>query len=284
MAGGGGNGSLGFVGGAFSAIVSRLGHALYAFTVFAAAMSVGILFAMLVRRMVRRTLSLGQVPSHVADIAAKVIYYSIIAIVSVFALGLAGIDVTGFAFAGSLIGVALGFAAQTVASNFFSGLFLYIDKPLQPGDVVELNGLNVIGRVIDITMFSTRIETLDGRVLRIPNEEIFRSTIVNLNRSTAMRLEYRIGISYDSDIDRAVAVVRRVLDEHPLVLAEPEPIIYVDNLGDSAVELVALFWVPSRRWLEAKMALLGRIKQALDEAGIEIPFPQRVVWLRREGG
>ena len=261
-------------------LLGRLARGLYSGLVFAAVTGVGIVFAMLVRRMVRRTLALGQLPRGLVDLAAKSIYYAIVSLAAIFGLALAGVDVTGFAFAGSLIGVALGFAAQTVASNFFSGFFLYIDKPLQPGDYVELSGLGIIGRVVEITMFSTRIETLDGRLVRIPNEDIFKATIVNLHRTVARRIEYLVGISYDADIEKAKKAIMGVLEPHPLVLAEPEPEIYVEDLGDSAVVLRVMFWTPSRHWLRVKYELLGEIKKALDEAGVEIPFPQRVVWLR----
>jgi len=265
-------------------VLSRLAHGLYGAAVFAMVTGAGIVFAMLIRRMVRRTLGMSQLPRGLVDLAAKSIYYFIVATASVVGLALAGVDVTGFAFAGSLLGVALGFAAQTVASNFFSGFFLYIDKPLQPGDYVELAGADVTGRVLDITMFSTRIETLDGRIVRIPNEDIFKATIVNLHRSVARRIEYSVGISYSASIDEAREAVMRVLERHPLVLAEPPPTIYVEDLGDNAVVLRVMFWVPSWRWIEIRQQLLGEIKKALDEAGIEIPFPQRVVWLHLEKG
>jgi len=261
-------------------VLSKLAHGLYGAAVFAVVMGAGIVLAMLVRRMVRRTLGLGQLPRGLVDLAAKSVYYFIVSLAAIIGLALAGVDVTGFAFAGSLLGVALGFAAQTVASNFFSGFFLYIDKPLQPGEFVELEGSGIVGRVLDITMFSTRIETLDGRIVRIPNEDVFRATIVNLHRSVARRVEYLVGISYGSPIDKARQVIMDVLDSDPFVLAEPPPEVYVEDLGDSAVVLRVMFWVPSWRWLEMKRRLLGEIKKALDEAGVEIPFPQRVVWLR----
>ena len=235
---------------------------------------------MLLRRMLRKTLELSQLPSTVADLASRAFYYALVAVAGVVALGVAGFDVTGFAFAGTLIGAALGFASQTVASNFFSGLFLYFDKPLKPGDMVEVQDIGVMGVVEDITLFSTRIATLDGLRVRVPNETIFRSVIKNLESPRARRVEYLVGISYDSDIDAAREAILRVLDEHPWVLAEPEPVVYVEELGDSAVVLRVMFWVPSRKWLEVRWELLEKIKKALDEAGVEIPFPQRVVWLR----
>jgi small-conductance mechanosensitive channel len=266
-------------------VLAKLAHGLYGALVFVAVTGVGIVFAMLVRRMVRRTLGLSQLPRGLVDLASKSVYYFIVSLAAIVGLALAGVDVTGFAFAGSLLGVALGFAAQTVASNFFSGFFLYIDKPLQPGEFVELEGSGIVGRVLDVTMFSTRIETLDGRIVRIPNEDVFKSTIVNLHRSVARRVEYLVGISYSAPLEEARRAIMEVLDSHPLVLAEPPPEIYVEELGDSAVVLRVMFWVPSWRWLELKRHLLGEIKKALDDAGVEIPFPQRVVWLRLpEGG
>ncbi len=269
---------------ALHTVISKLAHGLYGAFVFGAVTGAGIVFAMLVRRMVRRTLGLSQLPHSLVDLAAKSVYYFLVSVAAIVGLALAGVDVTGFAFAGSLLGVALGFAAQTVASNFFSGFFLYIDKPLQPGEFVELEGSGIVGRVLDITIFSTRIETLDGRIVRIPNEDVFKATIVNLHRSVARRVEYLVGISYDASIDAAREVIMGVLDSHPLVLAEPPPQIYVEDLGDSAVVLRVMFWVPSWHWLDLRRQLLGEIKKALDEAGIEIPFPQRVVWLRLEHG
>ncbi|WP_236698172.1 mechanosensitive ion channel family protein [Pyrodictium occultum] len=268
--------------GSLAALLATIGSYVYRGLIFAAVMSAGVLVAMMVRRMVRRTLELSQLPMPVVDIAAKLTYYSLVALVGVLALGLAGFSLTGFAFAGSMIGVALGFASQTVASNFFSGLFLYFDKPLKPGDIVELPETGVLGRVEDVTMFSTRITTLDGLSVRVPNETVFRSTIKNLYSHPARRIEYLVGIGYGESIEEARETILRVLAGHPLVLAEPEPRVFVEELGDSAVVLRVAFWVPSTKWLEVKWEMLGRIKEALDEAGIEIPFPQRVVWLRRE--
>lgn len=237
----------------------------------------------LLSRALRRTLrSLGQVPKSIIDVSSKLLYYTTIAIAAIIGLGLAGVNVAGLSLAGGVLGVALGFAAQTVTSNFLSGLFLYIDKPLEPGDLVEVPGLGVTGRVADVTMFSTRIETLDGLNVRIPNEDIFKSTIVNYSKTVAVRVGYDVGISYDSDIELARETITRLLDEDPMVLAEPEPVVYVEELGDSAVVLKVLFWTPSWAWIETRRRLLGEIKKALDEAGIEIPFPQRVVHLRLE--
>ena len=243
----------------------------------AAAFAVSVFIAMIARRLAHRSI-LRTMPRDVANIVEKLIYYGIIGLGTLSALAIAGVETTGLVVAGSIVGVALGFASQTVVSNFLSGIFLYLDKPFKPGDPVEIEGVG--GVIQDITIFSTRIRTWDGVITRLPNSKVFEATIRNYTGNVVRRVEYSVGISYDSDIGKAIEVIRGVLDEHPLVLEEPQPEIFVEDLGDSAVILRVRFWVPSSHWFQVRMELLRRIKEALDEAGIEIPFPQRVIWLR----
>ncbi len=250
------------------------------YTAAAVVFAVGLVVAMVARRLAKRSL-LRTLPRDVESIVEKLIYYGIIAIATLSALSVAGVEATGLLVAGSIVGVAVGFASQTVVSNFLSGIFLYIDRPFKPGDPVDIEGV-AAGTVRDITIFSTRIRTWDGVDTRIPNSRVFESVIRNFSRNVARRVEYRVGIAYDADIGKAVEVIRGVLDDHPLVLVEPEPMIFVEDLGDSAVILNVRFWVPSSHWLQAKAEVLRLIKEALDRAGIEIPFPQRVIWFRGE--
>ncbi|NPA04669.1 MAG: mechanosensitive ion channel family protein [Crenarchaeota archaeon] len=262
---------------ATSLIATHLPPAEWVFRVLGAivVMVVGILVAVLLRKVVER--ALYSVPKYIANIVAKTVYYGTAFAAGVTALAILGVNVSGLLFAGGLLGVAIGFASQTVVSNFLSGLFLYMDSPFKPGDPIEVEG--VTGIVTDISIFSTRIRTWDGIHVRIPNDVVFRAVIRNLQYNVARRVEYKVGISYSASIDKAREVIMRVLDNHPLVLVEPRPWIFVEDLGDNAVILNVRFWVPSRYWLQVKAQLLKEIKEALDRAGIEIPFPQRVVWL-----
>ena len=260
-----------------SAILHHYGPIALRYLAAALAFALSVFIAVLARKVAHRSV-LRNMPRDVASIVEKLIYYGIIAVGAVSALAIAGVETTGLVLAGSLVGVALGFASQTVVSNFLSGIFLYLDRPFKPGDPVDIEGVG--GVVQDITIFSTRVRTWDGVLTRLPNSKVFEATIRNFAGNVVRRVEYSVGISYDADIGQAVEVIRRVLDEHPLVLEEPEPEIFVEDLGDSAVILKVRFWVPSSHWFEVKRELLRRIKEALDEAGIEIPFPQRVIWLR----
>ncbi len=227
-------------------------------------------------------LSAGKKPSPELQIQAKVFYYTVLIISFLLALNLAGIGtyLGAILAAAGITGIVLGFSAQTVVSNFISGLFMYFDRPMKIGDPVKIGELG--GVVEDMRILSTRIRSWDGTLIRIPNEKLFNSNIINLQRYPARRLDVRIGVAYGEDANRAVDVIRKTLDEMPLVLAEPEPLVFVDELGDNAVVLSIRVWTPSEKWFAVKTELLHRVKKALDEAGIEIPFPQRVNWFANE--
>ncbi len=237
----------------------------------------GISLAYLIRLLMRRTL-IKVMEYTTLKAIEKIVFYALSTIVILLAISSAGIDISGIALAGGIIGIILGFATQTIIANLFAGLFLYWDKPFSIGDFIEVD--NTLGYVIEISLLSTRIKTLDGVHVRLPNEKVFTAKIMNYSKHVARRLTFIASISYREDVQRACEVIRRVITEHPLVLVEPKPIVYVKELGDSGVNIEVYVWVPSRLWLEAYTDILWRIKKALTEEGIEIPFPQRDVWFR----
>ncbi|WP_297506256.1 mechanosensitive ion channel family protein [Thermococcus sp.] len=223
------------------------------------------------------------------QLKAKLFYYTVITLAFFIALNIAGIsgELSTLLAAAGITGIVLGFASQAVISNFISGIFMYFDKPLQVGDAVRLPESGVEGIVEDIHILSTRIRQWDGTLIRIPNASLFNSSIVNLQRYPVRRTTIVVGISYKSDIRKAIDTVLRVLDEEPYVLAKPEPKVYVEELGDSSVNLTIWAWVPSSLWigqnlLRSRFHLLQKIKEALEAEGIEIPFPQRVNWFAEE--
>jgi len=269
-------------------VESRISEAVQAIGVYVlkafgaiVAFVVGLIIAMFLRKATLR--ALRSAPPEVAVLMSKVVYYSMAFVAGVAALSVAGVNVSGLLLTGGIIGVALGFASQTVISNFLSGVFLYIDRPFRPGDPVSLDEANVSGIVHDVSMFSTRIRTWDGIFVRVPNDKVFNATIKNFSMNVARRVEYLVSISYSSNIELARKTILRVLDNEPLVLCEPPPEVFVEDLGDSAVILKVRFWTPSQFWFNIRMRMLERIKVELEKAGVEIPFPQRVVWLHMVG-
>jgi small-conductance mechanosensitive channel len=215
----------------------------------------------------------------------KILYYIIIAIALMSALGVSGIDLAGVFLAGGIAGIVLGFATQSLFSNLISGIFLHIDKPMKIGDPVLITGKlpDVAGIVVEITTLSSRFRMFDGTYVRLPNSDVFLSEIRNFSGAAARRVEVSVGIAYKEDVSKVVGIIRKNLREIPLVLIEPEPDIYVENLGDSAVNINVWCWVPFSVWFDMRKQIIQEIKRELDANGIEIPFPQRVVYLSEQG-
>lgn len=216
------------------------------------------------------------------QLKAKLYYYTFVTLAFFIALNIAGLSgrLSTIVAAAGITGIVLGFASQTVVANFISGIFMYFDKPLKIGDPVEVAGYS--GVVHDIRILSTRIRTWDGLLVRIPNEKLFNSDIKNLQKYPARRVDITVGIAYKEDAGRAIEVIKKTLDEMPYVLAEPEPMVFVDNLGDSSVNIAVKAWAPSEKWFDVRWQIVQKIKEALDREGIEIPFPQRVNWFAEE--
>jgi len=223
----------------------------------------------------------NQLPHDTRKTVSNGIYYGIIAIAILSAIGNSGADLSGVLLAGGIAGIVIGFATQSLFSNVISGIFLQIDKPMKVGDPVMLTGKlpDVAGIFLGTTPLSTRLRLFDGTYVRLPNTEAFSSEIRNFSGAAARRVELAIGIAYHEDMAKAISVIKKTLAEIPLVLVEPEPTIYVDTLGDSSVNLNVWCWVPFAHWFPMKTALVQQIKKALDDKGIEIPFPQRVIHL-----
>ena len=222
----------------------------------------------------------GKLPE--VQLKAKLFYYSLLTIAFFVALNIAGFTgkLTTIIAAAGITGIILGFSAQTVIANFISGIFMYFDKPLKIGDPVEVAGYS--GIVNDIRILSTRIRTWDGVLVRIPNEKVFNSEIKNLQKFPARRVDVLIGIAYKEDIDKAIKVIKETLEDMPYVLAEPEPAVYIHELGENSVNIYVKAWAPSEKWFDVRSTVLEKLKNALEREGIEIPFPQRVNWFAEE--
>ena len=207
---------------------------------------------------------------------SKVIFYGVMVITIIWIMPNIGIEPSGLLVAGGIVGLAVGFASQSIISNLISGIFLMGERPVKLGDLIEIS--DTLGFVEEIQIISTSIRTLEGNFVRIPNETVFTSNITNYTSNPVRRFEYTVGISYADDADKAMQVIKDLIKEHPLVLVNPAPQVYVESLGASSVDIIVRIWSPSTEWFGVKMEMLWKIKKAIEAAGIEIPFPQRVVW------
>lgn len=210
------------------------------------------------------------------ELLIKLINYGAVVFAVIVALPMLSIDLSGLLLAGGFGALVIGFASQSVVTNLVSGIFLILERPIKIGDQVRIG--DVEGFVEDIRIISTIIRAFDGVYIRLPNEKVFTSMITNLVADVARRFDYQIGIAYREDAARAIAVIRKTIEAHPFALVNPAPAVFVDKFGDSSVNIIARVWAPSTEWMEVKREILLQIKTALDLEGIEIPFPQRVIW------
>lgn len=209
----------------------------------------------------------------------------VVSIVSLFLiLGELEINLAPLIASAGIAGIALGFGAQSVVKDFLSGIFIILEDHYGVGDIVD-TGL-ATGKVEEVSLRTTRLRDQAGTLWIVPNGEIQRVGNTSQLWSNAV---IDVEVSYKTDIDFAIQTIKSVLDEiwheknpDATVLEEPT-VLGVEALGDSSVIIRAVVRTePAEQWVMARVAR-KRIKQALDAAGIEIPFPQRTVWIRREG-
>lgn len=206
----------------------------------------------------------------------KVIFYGMIVVALVMAMSLLGVNLSGLMVAGGIVGIVIGFASQSIVGNLVSGIFLLVERPIKIGDQVLID--NTMGFVEDIHIVSTTIRQYDGLFVRIPNEKVFTTNITNFVTHIVRRFEYVVGIRYSDDATEAIKIINGIIADHPLALVNPAPQAFVDNLGDNSVNIIVRIWSPIQMWYTVKMELLWTIKSTLEENGIEIAFPQRVIW------
>jgi len=209
-----------------------------------------------------------------ARVVQNIAWYAVVFVVITSVLRELDFDLSVLLGAAGVLTVAVGFASQTSASNVISGIFLLVERPFEPGDVVEVEGL--VGEVLSVDLMSVRLRTFDNRFVRVPNESLIKARITNLSRFPLRRVDIPIGVSYDSDLDHVRAVLERVAAEEPLVLEQPAPLVDVQGLGDSAVQISFNVWVMRPDVLAARASVIQRVLLAFREEGIEIPFPHQV--------
>jgi small-conductance mechanosensitive channel len=246
---------------------------------FALILSFSILFSRVLTIYLRRSLK-DRVSKDVGEPILKLLYYSSLIVVFISILPLIGLDPSGLLLAGGVAGIVLGFASQNIVGNLVSGCFLMFERPIKIGDQVEING--IAGYVTDIRIISTLIRTYDGLLVRLPNQQVFTTNITNIVGHPVRRFEYTVRIRYTDDASAAIWIIKELIDKEPFALLSPPPSVFVNELGDSAVEIVVRIWAPVSEWFGLKTRLLWNIKKTLEENGIEIPFPQRVLHIKTD--
>jgi small-conductance mechanosensitive channel len=211
-----------------------------------------------------------------AMVVGKLVLYPGFLLIIVTTLWELGFSLTPLLGAAGVVGIAVGFASQTSVSNVISGFFLIGERPFQVDDVIQVG--TTTGRVLSIDTLSVKLRTFDNRFIRIPNETIVKSEVVNITRFPIRRLDLNVGVAYKENVARVRALLLEVARANPKALMEPQPEVFFDALGDSALELRLTVWGARENIFGLKNALLEEIKVAFDAEGIEIPFPHRSLY------
>lgn len=172
-------------------------------------------------------------------------------------------------------GLAIGLALQGSLANFAGGVLILIFKPFKVGDWISAHGID--GTVKEISIFNTKLNTFGNQVAIIPNGQLSNGNIVNYNMEDTRRDKFDVGIGYGSNIKQAKDILLQICADNPNILTEPTPEVYVGALGDSSVNLTLRFWAKNEVFWPAHFYVIEEAKLRFDNAGIEIPFPQRVV-------
>ena len=190
-------------------------------------------------------------------------------------LGVLGIETTSFAAILAAAGLAVGLALQGSLSNFAGGVLIMIFKPIKIGDFIEAQGEK--GTVKEIQIFVTKLLTPQNKTVIIPNGALSNGNITNYSSEGTLWIFMTIGVSYDADIKQTRDVLMNILTNHPKVLKDPPPMVEVAELADSSVNFTVRPWVNLEDYWSVYFDVTTQAKLDLDAAGIEIPFPQRVV-------
>jgi len=217
---------------------------------------------------------------HVRKPLHKLVNGAIIFVAISVAFGFAqyGNFLTSLATIAAAATLAIGFAMQDVLKNFVAGVFIYTDKPFKTGDWIEWDGN--AGIVEDISLRVSRVKTFDNELLTVPNSQLTDGVIKNPVAKDKLRVKFVFGIGYDDDIDQATDIIIEEAEKHESIMNDPAPTVRLTELADSYVGLQSRIWIadPSRAdYVKTRGEYVQAVKERMDDAGIDIPFPQRVL-------
>ncbi len=234
----------------------------------------GYLFGKMSSRAIERTLG-KTLDSHQVMVGKRVAFYGVFILATLTGLNEAGINLSVLVGAAGVASVAIGFASQTTMSNLISGIFMVIERPFQVGDIIKV--ASTTGEVSTLGLFSTILKTADNMMVRIPNETLMKSEIVNTTRYPLRRIEVQVGVSYSADIGVVRQMLLKTISSLEITRSEPAPNVLFKSFGDNAINLSVDLWVERERIFEATNVAAEAIKKTLEAAGVDLPFPQRTL-------
>lgn len=234
-----------------------------------------------ITKMIRRSMERAGTDEGVKQFMIPVIKYSLYVLLIFVIMGLFGIATTSAVAVLGSAGVAVGLALQGSLSNFAGGVLILLLKPFRVGDYIIEDSHKNEGTVSEISIFYTKLLTVDNKVIVIPNGTLSNSSLTNVTNMDRRRVDLVVGIAYEADIRTAKEIMLAVAEEEPARLTDEDVVVFVDNLGASSVDLGIRVWVNAADYWPARWRLLENIKYAFDEKGISIPYQQIDVQIKQ---
>jgi len=239
---------------------------------------VGYFITTIISKYIRKVMIKAKLAEILAEFTYRIVKVILLIFVFSIAIGLLGVDVGAALVSISVVfGLVFGLAFQDVLGNLTAGFMIAITKPFKKGDYVDVAGLS--GSIANVGISITTLITLDNKRVIIPNSKVWGAPIINYTALNTRRIDLKVGISYGDDINKAISIAMNLLKNHKVILKDPAPMVAVDELANSSVNLIIRPWVKTENYWATKWELTQKIKESFDKEGISIPFPQTDVHL-----
>jgi small-conductance mechanosensitive channel len=241
--------------------------------------AIGIYLASIVRRLARKGLELRTKNPQPITLLSQLAYWLVVILAAAVSLQMVGFNLTAFLAGLGIAGITIGFALQDVSKNFIAGLLMLIQQPFEIGEFIEVSGY--AGKVEAIDLRATQVRTADGKLVLIPNGEVIVSPITNFSQAESRRVEISTGVAYESDPENVRRTALEAISAVPGILNEPAPDAIFHNFGNTTFDLSIYYWIDTSltNVSAAKDSGLNAIKQAFEQAKIEMPYPAQTVYV-----
>ena len=234
----------------------------------------------LIKKLIMRVMVKREMEPTLSKFLADILIWTLKILLFVTVISRLGVENSSFVAIIGAAGLAVGLSLQGSLSNFAGGVLIIMFKPFKVGDFIEAQGVS--GTVKQIQIFVTQLATVDNQTIFVPNGALSNGTIINYTYATTRRADLTIGISYNSDIKKAKQIILEILNNHPMILKDPEPMVLVKDLAESSINLAVRPWSEIDNFFIMRSDVLEQIKNTFDNNDIEIPFPQRDIHIKQK--
>jgi small conductance mechanosensitive channel len=242
------------------------------------------LLAMLSERLVRKVIasSLANISELLRDFFENMVSKLVMLIGILVAMAHVGFQIGPLLAGLGVVGFIVGFALQDTLSNFASGVMILIYKPFDTGDIIEAAGQK--GTVSNMTLVSTTVLTFDNQILIIPNNKIWGDIIKNVTSQENRRVDFAFYVNKDADIDQVEGILNKIIQQHELVLTEPEPVVKLHHIEKHSLEFIVRPWVKTDDYWQVYWDITRAVKQRFEKEAIPQPVPKQDVQIIKTGG